>query len=230
MHEFKASSEKLVIPIHKLRIMSSYSAELEEIFTNTNQSPFTVYLILKRLVSELYAVIPETAYHEMEGYDHRNPLGCFKKIKKILHRTLKIKLLKKKYDKIKFNRNKDGIYNVKVPEINIDEQHEWFVSIKTDINSEYIIKSVESGINFKCLPTNMVKSKAIPGFKLKFIFNLPETLFRENNEHFFKISSTGSSLLEDVKKIRDISIIERLLISEEPIKEINLIIYHGGNK
>ena len=69
-----------------LNIISSYSAELDVIISKTNPTPFSLYVIFKKLIAELTALIPEYTKYELNEYDHDNPYHSFIEINNILQK------------------------------------------------------------------------------------------------------------------------------------------------
>ena len=60
--------------------------------------------------------------------------------------------------------------------------------------------------------------------------NLPEGIFREQNEYYFIIKKFDNDLWDKSKEVNEVSIIERLNEEEGSIDEINMLILHGGNQ
>ena len=227
--EFNSSSSKLQRAIIKLKIISSYSIELSEIFSKTDTTPFILYLKFRKLIAELSSIIPGDEFVELEEYNHVNPYLCFHKILNVLIKILDINLIKFNYKKIEFNwNNNNGTYDVLIPEKDFDNGHIFYVSIKTSIQSEYLIRSIEKGFNFKCLPSDLVKMRALPGLKLSFVSSLPNDVLREFNEYFFIIEKFNSDLWQNIIKTKTISVIEKLDKKQDMIDEISLVVHYGG--
>jgi type VI secretion system protein ImpJ len=230
LYVIRNSIPQLQLPVHKLRIISAYSAELNEIILKTNPPPFNIYLIFKKLLTELCSIIPAYALYEVEEYNHNTPYLCFAEIKNILEEVLKVQLFKRNTDRIIFKKDKYDVYQAEITEKDINDKYDYFISIKTKINHDYLIKKVEEGFSFKCLPSALVNMQAVPGVKLTFVPNPPDELFREYDEYYFKIKILECDLWEKAKELKEISITERLKKEEGILDEISLVVLYGGNK
>ena len=113
-----------------------------------------------------------------------------------------------------FEKDENNIYQTVIPKNQIDDRFDYFISVKTELTAEYLIKKIEEVFSFKCLPSNSIKMKAVPGFDLDFVSNLPKGILREYNEYYFRIKKFDSALWDIIKETKNISITERLKKSE----------------
>jgi type VI secretion system protein ImpJ len=228
-YEFKNAQYKILLPIMKLKILSSYAEELREVITRTDPTPFSVYLKFRKLIAEMSSIIPDETFHDVVEYNHDNPASSFLDIYDKLQTMFKYNFITKNYDKITFKQNADNYLEVDIPENDLKDKYNYYLSIKTTLPSEYLIKSVEDGTSFKCLPSSMVQMRAVPGFKLIFVSSLPDEIFREFNEYFFSIKKLNSSHWEELKKVQKMAVTERLDKDEGPIDQVNLVVLYGGD-
>ncbi|MCP4176290.1 MAG: type VI secretion system baseplate subunit TssK [bacterium] len=227
IYEFKSGMGSLQMPIHKLRILSSYCAELTELITNPEKPPYSYYVVFKKLIEELFSIIVDAPYAEIQEYNHKNPYSCFNDINKKLHMLLKVDLINKDFEKLIFNLKENGTYQLDVPERLIKNRYDYFLCIKTKIVPEYLVKKVEEGLSIKCLPSPLVEMAALPGFKLSFLSNVPSELFREYNEYYFSFRKLEEEYWKEFESNHKLTIIERMDRSQGVIDSISLTVKKG---
>jgi type VI secretion system protein ImpJ len=229
--ELNFQSKNLMYAIHKLRILSSYAIDLKEIYLHPIHPPFRVYMKLKKLIAELIAVTP--GYYESLNYpyDHDSQGTVFKELQQVLLKLLNVNVVQKNYEEFVFGLcdGAAGSYTLEVPNDFLKKGYDYYISIRTKMSTVDLIKNVELGKNFKCLPSSMLKLQAIPGFTLRYVASLPNEFINEHNEFLFIINDANQDLLVKLFEEKKIAVIERLSKIGINIKQISLVVYHGTN-
>jgi type VI secretion system protein ImpJ len=229
--ELNFQSKNLMYAIHKLRILSSYAIELKEIYLHHISSPYDVYKVLSKLIAELIAVTPGYTEKLNMTYDHEEQGEAFHEVEKIIMTLLNINVIQKNYDEFTFSmaENDDDLYSLVVPNDIVKKDYDYYISIKTKMSTLDLIKNVELGKNFKCIPSSMLRLQAVPGFTLRYVASLPNETTKEHNEFLFLINKQDTNLFEPFIQEKKIAVIDKLAGVGINIKTISLVVYHGTN-
>ena len=169
----------------RLRVLNRFAARLGPIMKVTQAlAPFQAFLELRELAAELATLRPDRDSSEFPDYDHDRPMLCFAelidRIRGMLANATPGRVLE-----VKFER-KDNLYVADLTPEHLTAPNEYFLSIRTKIDSSELGKLVEDRDAFKFMAYSMANQR-VWGVRLAQERNPPVTLRAETGLHYFRL-------------------------------------------
>jgi type VI secretion system protein ImpJ len=214
---FESGSAKLQRGMMKLLTINSILAEIMLINHVKITTPLDIYTLLYKLTSSLCAIIPTPDFFSLVGYEHDKLKVSFDELINKLDELLNVPLIKDGYKKILFEKVDNNLYSASLNEHQMDLTQEFYICIKTKMEKDYLIKSVENGISFKVLPFEFIRGRAIPGLKLVYQHTPPEAFPQKPNCFYFYIKNYKDDIdfWKNILKNRHIGIFTTIIQKPE---------------
>src|SRR5689334_10759490 len=150
--------------VMRLRTLGRHGARLESLIEAPNLTPFTVYLELRELISELAALHPDRDMFDCLPYDHDNPYPCFNelagKIRQLVRGSVAPSFLK-----VQFTFADDS-YRAALTDEHFLKPSDYFLGIRTKDDPRSLAAYVEDADKFKLMPPSLA-GRAIRGVLVK---------------------------------------------------------------
>ena len=170
--------------VMRLRTLNRHGARLESLIEAPNLTPFTVYLELRELISELAALHPDRDLFDCLPYDHDNPYPCFNelagKIRQLVRGSVAPSFLK-----VPFTFADDG-YRAALTDEHFLKPSDYFLGIRTKDDPRSLAAYVEDADKFKLMPPSLA-GRAIRGVLVKEERFPPLELPAQSNLYYFRL-------------------------------------------
>ena len=170
--------------VMRLRTLNRHGARLESLIEAPSLTPFTVYLELRELISELAALHPDRDMFDCLPYDHDNPYPCFNelagKIRQLVRGSVAPSFLK-----VPFSFADDS-YRAALTAEHFLKPSDYFLGIRTKDDPRSLATYVEDADKFKLMPPSLA-GRAIRGVLVKEERFPPLELPAQSNLYYFRL-------------------------------------------
>ena len=166
------------------QVLCRYSAVLPHLLEAPSVMPFQVYLLLRQLLAELSALNPGKDVFEVAGYDHDNPLPCFREILRRI-RVL-VRPGKDRFVKVPFAVADEGTFAAQLSPDHFTVPIDYFLGIRSRKASTDVVALAHDKDRFRLLPKSKQRL-AIFGVPLEVEYAPPPVLPLERGLQYFRI-------------------------------------------
>jgi type VI secretion system ImpJ/VasE family protein len=173
--------------VWRLRTINRYAAKLLTMAAAPSLTPFTWYLELRELLSELLALYPASSDYDVVPYDHDNPAMCFRDLSDNIRKYLR-GAVAPSYWKVDFKQ--DGPYlGATFEDKHFTVPTDYLLGIRTKQDARGLAALVENRDEFKLMPKSMIE-RAYFGLPMKEERHPPLELPAAADLHYFRLNRT----------------------------------------
>ena len=181
--------------LFRLRTLNVFAARLPALLGaggpgGLGVTPFSMYLELRQLLSELAALYPDRDPWDAPKYEHDDPAVAFFELEQKIRQLLR-GVVKKRFMKVEFVKDPQGIQAVALTDEHLKDAHEFFLAIRCKDDPTVLARLVEDADKFKLMPRSMWKM-TFYGVKLQEERHPPPELPAESGLYFFRLNKADT--------------------------------------
>ena len=201
-------SGSAMLRIMQLQILNKYITTISAHLIPNKVSPFSLYIQLASLLSELQALFPLAESKDVVGYNHYDLYAVFSELTNSI-RALISSQGQASYIELVFNQSPNDYLSTIIDENTIINGKEYYLALNSEsVNLKGLIDDIEEGDKFRLLDKSSHDSR-IRGIKLSYVRFPPRYLpVVTGNTVIFKVMKEESSriwryVLEDKEVVID---------------------------
>ena len=188
----------------RLRTLNRFAARMPAMVDAPGIPPFTWYLEMRELLSELVALKPGSKDYDVAPYDHDNPVLNFDELSAKIRLYLKGTVRSNKWE-VAFRKEGDW-FSATLEEKHFTVPSEYFFGIRTRQDSRALAELVENKDEFKFMSKSKVDN-AFNGVPLQEERIVPHELPPSGDWHYFRLDrKEGHRMWEAIQREKAIGV------------------------
>ncbi|XAL98986.1 type VI secretion system baseplate subunit TssK [Phycisphaeraceae bacterium D3-23] len=180
----------------RLRTLNVYTGRFRALADNPVASPADAYLEMAGLMGELAGLRPGTDPFKLPKFDHDRPLVSLLALNELCRKLLAIEAAETWWKLDLVRGPSDRSYQTVLDEKHLTRPNQYFLAIKTGQDVDTVIKLVEDGRAFKCMPMSL-EGKTVYGVPLKYDAHPPLGLPLHGDLHYFRMQRSEKEMIWD---------------------------------